>query len=134
MCPSSPGIAKSAPAASDAVCAYTGAAEEAQAEGPAVPLLVPFDDVDGRAGIFFGGPRPAWVFADRGQPYVALTRAPAPDPLQNVVIRKVKVLKKPKFDLIKLMECHGDSSSSAPKAADDTGDKVKVAEGVGPTL
>jgi small subunit ribosomal protein S3Ae len=42
-------------------------------------------------------------------------------PLQNVFIRKVKVLKKPKFDLTKLMEMHGDS------AAEDTGaalDKV----------
>jgi len=42
-------------------------------------------------------------------------------PLQNVFIRKVKVLKKPKFDLTKLMELHGDS------AAEDTGaalDKV----------
>lgn len=36
-------------------------------------------------------------------------------PLQNVYIRKVKVLKKPKFDLTKLMEMHGDS------AAEDTG-------------
>lgn len=36
-------------------------------------------------------------------------------PLQNVFIRKVKVLKKPKFDLMKLMEMHGDS------AAEDTG-------------
>jgi len=36
-------------------------------------------------------------------------------PLQNVFIRKVKVLKKPKFDLTKLMELHGDS------AAEDTG-------------
>ena len=30
-------------------------------------------------------------------------------PLQNVFLRKVKVLKKPKFDLTKLMELHGDS-------------------------
>jgi len=36
-------------------------------------------------------------------------------PLQNVFVRKVKVLKKPKFDLTKLMEMHGDS------AAEDTG-------------
>jgi len=36
-------------------------------------------------------------------------------PLQNVFIRKVKVLKKPKFDLTKLMEMHGDV------AAEDTG-------------
>lgn len=36
-------------------------------------------------------------------------------PLQNVFIRKVKVLKKPKFDLMKLMEMHGDAG------AEDTG-------------
>jgi small subunit ribosomal protein S3Ae len=44
-------------------------------------------------------------------------------PLQNVFIRKVKVLKKPKFDLTKLMEMHGD-------VAEDTGaaiDKVAAA-------
>lgn len=47
-------------------------------------------------------------------------------PLQNVFIRKVKVLKKPKFDLMKLMEVHGDS-------AEDTGaamDKVAAANTV----
>ena len=45
-------------------------------------------------------------------------------PLQNVFIRKVKVLKKPKFDLTKLMEMHGDSG-----VAEDTGaalDKVRL--------
>ena len=31
-------------------------------------------------------------------------------PLQNVYLRKVKVLKAPKFDLMKLMEVHGDYS------------------------
>jgi len=48
-------------------------------------------------------------------------------PLQNVLIRKVKVLKKPKFDLTKLMELHGDA------AAEDTGaaiDKVAAANTV----
>merc|ERR1719316_2607110 len=45
-------------------------------------------------------------------------------PMQNVHIRKVKMLKKPKFDLTKLLEAHGDSS---PAAAADTGDKVEVA-------
>lgn len=47
-------------------------------------------------------------------------------PLENVFIRKVKVLKKPKFDLTKLMEMHGD-------AAEDTGakaDKVAAANTV----
>ncbi len=29
-------------------------------------------------------------------------------PLQNTYVRKVKVLKAPKFDLIKLMDVHGD--------------------------
>jgi small subunit ribosomal protein S3Ae len=46
-------------------------------------------------------------------------------PLQNVFIRKVKVLKKPKFDLTKLMEMHSDTGS-----AEDTGvalDKVAAA-------
>lgn len=38
-------------------------------------------------------------------------------PLENVFIRKVKVLKKPKFDLTKLMELHGD-------VAEDTGAKL----------
>lgn len=31
-------------------------------------------------------------------------------PLQNVFMRKLKILKKPKFDLVKLMELHEDSS------------------------
>jgi len=40
-------------------------------------------------------------------------------PLQNVYIRKVKMLKKPKFDLTKLMELHGDSGSEDTGAALD---------------
>jgi len=32
-------------------------------------------------------------------------------PLQNVFIRKVKILRKPKFDMTKLLEIHGDSGS-----------------------
>lgn len=39
-------------------------------------------------------------------------------PLQNVFIRKVKVLKKPRFDLTKLMEMHGDIG------AEDTGEYI----------
>jgi small subunit ribosomal protein S3Ae len=35
-------------------------------------------------------------------------------PLQNVAVRKVKVLKSPKFDLTKLMEVHGDYSEEVP--------------------
>ncbi|PWN41387.1 ribosomal protein S3Ae [Ceraceosorus guamensis] len=40
-------------------------------------------------------------------------------PLQNVYVRKVKVLKAPKFDLNRLYELHGSSSN------DDTGSKIK---------
>lgn len=36
-------------------------------------------------------------------------------PLQNIFVRKIKVLKKPKFDLTKLMELHGDIGEDAGK-------------------
>jgi small subunit ribosomal protein S3Ae len=39
-------------------------------------------------------------------------------PLQNVCIRKVKILRKPKFDLLKLMELHGDSAEDTGAALD----------------
>jgi hypothetical protein len=39
-------------------------------------------------------------------------------PLQNVFIRKVKILKKPKFDSFKLMELHGETRT------EDTGVKA----------
>jgi len=45
-------------------------------------------------------------------------------PLQNVYIRKVKMLKSPKFDVTKLMELHGESKV----AAEDTGRKVEGAQ------
>jgi len=41
-------------------------------------------------------------------------------PLQNVFIRKVKVLKTPKFDVAKLMELHSETTT----AVDETGAKV----------
>lgn len=41
-------------------------------------------------------------------------RPPGIYPLQNVAVRKVKVLKAPKFDLTKLMEVHGDYSDEVP--------------------
>jgi len=47
-------------------------------------------------------------------------------PLQNVHIRKVKMLKKPKFDLTKLLDIHGDSGL-APVGG-DKGETVKVAD------
>merc|ERR1712196_48694 len=36
-------------------------------------------------------------------------------PLQNVYIRKVKILRKPKLDVVKLMELHGDAKEDAGK-------------------
>jgi len=52
-------------------------------------------------------------------------------PLQNVFVRKVKVLKSPKFDPTKLMELHGDSTTTVPAATtpapattEDTGVKA----------
>jgi len=38
-------------------------------------------------------------------------------PLTDVYIRKVKVVKKPKYDLGRLLDMHGESGSSAPAAA-----------------
>jgi len=48
-------------------------------------------------------------------------------PLQNTYIRKVKMLKKPKFDLTKLLDIHGDNAVLAVPET-DKGDKVKVAD------
>jgi small subunit ribosomal protein S3Ae len=48
-------------------------------------------------------------------------------PLQNVFVRKVKVLKMPKFDPYKLLELHGEVSSSSTATTattEDTGSKV----------
>lgn len=46
-------------------------------------------------------------------------------PLQNVFIRKVKVIKTPKNDAGKLLEAHGEgAAAAAPAAAADTGKKV----------
>merc|ERR1719210_1049894 len=40
-------------------------------------------------------------------------------PLKDVLVRKVKILKKPKFDITKLMELHGDSGDIDEGAAID---------------
>merc|ERR1711924_384140 len=47
-------------------------------------------------------------------------------PLQNCHIRKVKMLKKPKFDLTKLLDIHGDNGLAPINS--DKGDTVKVAD------
>lgn len=47
-------------------------------------------------------------------------------PLQNVFIRKVKILKAPKFDLGKLMEVHGDISEDVGVKLDRPADEPVV--------
>ena len=41
-------------------------------------------------------------------------------PLENVLIKKVKVLKKPKFDLTKLMELYQSNAEKQQRTADPT--------------
>merc|ERR1711893_300350 len=55
-------------------------------------------------------------------------------PLHDVYVRKVKVLKKPKFDVGKLMELHGDggSTTTGGKAATEAGEKIDRPEGYEP--
>jgi small subunit ribosomal protein S3Ae len=57
-------------------------------------------------------------------------------PLQNVFIRKVKVLKKPKFDLLKLMEVHGENTEDTGAAVDKVAaeNTVKSLKGAGGRL
>ncbi|KAB0338550.1 hypothetical protein FD755_025226, partial [Muntiacus reevesi] len=45
--------------------------------------------------------------------------------LHEVFVRKVKLLKKPKFELGKLMEQHGEGSSSGKAIGDETGAEVE---------
>merc|ERR1711860_404553 len=47
-------------------------------------------------------------------------------PLHDVYIRKVKVLKKPKFDIGKLMDMHGEGSTSKTTVT-ETGEKISRA-------
>ena len=49
-------------------------------------------------------------------------------PLHDVFVRKVKMLKKPKFELGKLMELHGEGGSSGKAAGDETDAKVERAD------
>ncbi|EHB01316.1 40S ribosomal protein S3a [Heterocephalus glaber] len=56
------------------------------------------------------------------------------DPLHDVFLRKVKMLNKPKFELGKLMELHGEGSSSGKATGDETGAKVERADGYEPPV
>jgi len=53
-------------------------------------------------------------------------------PLQHVNIRKVKVLKKPKFDVARLLEMHGESYSSV--TVDDKGQRIERGDGYEPPV
>jgi len=46
-------------------------------------------------------------------------------PLHDVCVRKVKILKKPKFDIGKLMELHGEGSGSKTVTTGEGGEKVE---------
>ncbi|CAG7717016.1 unnamed protein product [Allacma fusca] len=54
-------------------------------------------------------------------------------PLHDVFIRKVKVLKKPRFDLSKLLEMHGDGGGKGG-TSEETGEKVDKPEGYEPPV
>uniref|UniRef100_A0A8C7A8C4 Small ribosomal subunit protein eS1 n=1 Tax=Neovison vison TaxID=452646 RepID=A0A8C7A8C4_NEOVI len=55
-------------------------------------------------------------------------------PLHDVFIRKVKMLGKPKFELGKLMELHGEGSSSRKATGDETRAKVEQTDGYKPPV
>ncbi|ELW65406.1 40S ribosomal protein S3a [Tupaia chinensis] len=55
-------------------------------------------------------------------------------PLHDVSVRKVKMLKKPKFELRKLMEFHGEGSRSGKATGNETGAKVEQADGYEPPV
>jgi len=58
-------------------------------------------------------------------------------PLHDVYVRKVKMLKKPKFDVGKLMELHGDGGGSTTTAkgfTSESGEKVDRPEGYEPPV
>ena len=47
-------------------------------------------------------------------------------PLHDIFVRKAKMLKKPKFELGKLLELHGEGSSFSGKTTgDETGAKIE---------
>merc|ERR1712150_241984 len=57
-------------------------------------------------------------------------------PLHDVYVRKVKILRKPKFDVGKLMELHGDggSSTTTKTYTGEGGEKVDRPEGYEPPV
>ena len=56
-------------------------------------------------------------------------------PLHHVYIRKVKVLKRPKYDLTKLLEMHGEGSGKVTVTKDPvTGEMVERADGYEPPV
>ncbi|XP_051161868.1 40S ribosomal protein S3a [Leptopilina boulardi] len=55
-------------------------------------------------------------------------------PLHDVYIRKVKVLKKPRFELSKLLELHGDGGGSKGGEGGEAGSKVDRPEGYEPPV
>jgi len=56
-------------------------------------------------------------------------------PLHDVFVRKVKILKKPKFDISKLMELHGEGSGGTTKVTTEEGETiVRAADGYEPPV
>ena len=56
-------------------------------------------------------------------------------PLHDVHVRKVKVLKKPRFDMNKLMDLHGEGSGKTTTTTDPTtGEVVERPEGYEPPV
>ncbi|KAJ1092508.1 hypothetical protein NDU88_005618 [Pleurodeles waltl] len=55
-------------------------------------------------------------------------------PFHDVYVRKVKMLKKPKFELGKRMELHGERSDTGKPTGDETGAKVEWADGYEPPV
>merc|ERR1711860_297790 len=53
-------------------------------------------------------------------------------PLHDVYVRKVKVLKKPKFDVGKLMEMHGEGGTKT--VVTETGEKIERVDGFEPPV